>query len=130
MLGHRLRSHTSKKVFWTWLVAFTSTDESLNKVYVRHLEACLLAPGHAAKRWTVENTASPNKPPMSEAGIADAEWFLHEMLLIYPILGSNAFEVASARPWLTGLRRRLIERGVLVEDSGTLLFTPGYRFTT
>lgn len=175
VLGHRLRTHASKKDFWTWFVAFTSTDESLNKAYVRYLEARLLTLARTANQWTVENTASPNEPPLSEADTADVEWFLNEMLLIYPILGIDAFEVAandiappggaedlvldrrggqgrgretkdgfvvlagsrarasevaSAKPWLTGLRRKLIERGVLAHDSGTLLFTQDYRFNS
>ncbi len=174
-LDQRLRSHASKKDFWTWFVAFTSTDESLNKAYVRYLEARLITLARTANQWTVENSASPNEPPMSEADAADAEWFLNEMLLIYPILGIDAFEIAaseaappggaddlvldqrggqgrgretkdgfvvlagsrarasevpSAQAWLTDLRSKLTERGVLVEDAGTLLFTQDYRFTS
>lgn len=34
--------------------------------------------------------------PLSEADRADAEWFLQEMLVIFPVLGIDAFEVASS----------------------------------
>ena len=175
MLGERLRTHASRKDFWTWFVAFTSADENLNKAHVRYLECRLLTQARTANQWTVENAAAPNEPPLSEADRADADWFLSEMLVIYPILGIDAFEVAasetvppggaddlvldqrggqgrgretndgfvvlagsrarsseiaSAKPWLKDLRRKLIERGVLVEDSGALRFTQDYRFTS
>lgn len=98
VLGQRLRSHAVKKDFWTWFVAFTSTDESLNKAYVRYLEARLITLARTANQWTVENSASPGEPPLSEADRADAEWFLDEMLVIYPILGIDAFEIAAQEP--------------------------------
>lgn len=175
VLGDRLRSHASRKDFWTWCVAFTSADENLNKAHVRYLECRLLTLARTANQWTVENAAAPNEPPLSEADRADADWFLSEMLVIYPILGIDAFEaaaseaappggaddlvleqrgghgrgretkdgfvvladsraraseVASAKPWLTDLRRKLIERGVLVAEDGSLRFSQDYRFTS
>lgn len=95
VLADRLRTHASRKDFWTWFVAFTSADENLNKAHVRYLESRLLSLARTAKQWTVDNTAAPGAPPLSEADRADAEWFLEEMLLIYPILGIDAFEVAA-----------------------------------
>lgn len=175
VLGDRLRSHAGRKDFWTWFVAFTSADENLNKAHVRYLECRLLTLARTANQWTVENAAAPNEPPLSEADRADADWFLGEMLVIYPILGIDAFEaaaseaappggaddlvleqrgghgrgretkdgfvvladsraraseVASAKPWLTDLRRKLIERGVLVAEDGSLRFSQDYRFTS
>jgi len=175
VLADRLRTHASKKDFWTWFVAFTSADENLNKAHVRYLESRLLTLARTANQWGVENAAAPNEPPLSEADRADADWFLDEMLVIYPILGIDAFEiaasepappggaddlvldqrgakgrgretkdgfvvlagsraraseVASAKPWLIDLRRKLLERGVLVDDEGALRFTQDYRFTS
>ena len=43
VLGKRLRQHAKGKDFWTRLIAFTSTNEGLNKAHVRHLEARLIA---------------------------------------------------------------------------------------
>jgi hypothetical protein len=175
VLGDRLRTHASRKDFWTWFVAFTSADENLNKAHVRYLESRLLILARTANQWTVENAAAPNEPPLSEADRADADWFLDEMLLIYPILGIDAFEaaasepappggaddlvldqrgargrgretkdgfvvlagsraraseVASAKPWLTDLRRKLTDRGVLIAEDGSLRFTQDYRFAS
>lgn len=175
VLGDRLRNHASGKDFWTWFVAFTATDESLNKAHVRYLEYRLLTLARTANQWTVENVAAPNGPPLSEADRADADWFLHEMLVIYPILGIDAFEAAasepappggaddlvldqrhaqgrgretkdgfvvlagsraratvrsSAKPSLTDLRRKLLDRGVLVADGDSLRFSQDYRFSS
>lgn len=64
---------------------------------MRYLEARLLALAKAANQWAVENTAYPAPPPLNEADIADAEWFLAEMLVIFPLLGIDAFESASSQ---------------------------------
>lgn len=96
VLGERLRNHAGRKDFWTSFIAFTSTDENLNKAHVRYLESKLIALAKAANQWGLENSATPGEPPLSEADRADAEWFLDEMLVIYPILGVDAFESASA----------------------------------
>lgn len=110
VLGDRLRTHASRKDFWTWFVAFMSTDENLNKALVRYLEARLLTLARTAKQWTVDNTATPNEPPLSEADRADADWFLDEMLIIYPILGIDAFEVAAREPTPAGAASELVLR--------------------
>lgn len=95
VLRDRLKHHASQKDFWTRFVAFTSTDENLNKAHVRYLEARLVALAKSANQWEVENHAVPTEPPLSEADRADANWFLEEMLVIYPILGIDAFESAA-----------------------------------
>lgn len=110
VLGDRLRTHASRKDFWTWFVAFASTDENLNKAHVRYLESRLLTLARTAKQWTVENTAAPGEPPLSEADRADADWFLDEMLVIYPILGIDAFEVAAREPTPAGAAADLLLR--------------------
>ena len=98
VLRSRRRSHAGHRDFWTWFVAFAAADESLNKAHVRYLESRLLELAKTANQWVVENSAAPNQPPMSEADRADADWFLAEMLLIYPILGIDAFEAAATDP--------------------------------
>ncbi len=95
VLRERLKQHAGGKDFWTRFVAFSSSNAALNKAHVRYLEARLIALARAAKQWELENTASPAQPSLSEADRADAEWFLHEMLLIYPLLGIDAFELAT-----------------------------------
>jgi hypothetical protein len=95
VLRDRLKQHAIQKDFWTAFTAFTSTDQNLNKAHVRYLESRLVALAKAANQWEIENQAVPAEPPLSEADRADAEWFLGEMLVIYPILGVDAFESAA-----------------------------------
>ncbi len=95
VLKDRLKQHQNQKDFWTKFVAFTSTDQNLNKAHVKYLESRLIELAKAANQWEIENLAVPGEPPLSEADRADADWFLGEMLVIYPILGVDAFESAS-----------------------------------
>jgi hypothetical protein len=101
VLQDRLKLHAKQKDFWTRFVAFTSTDENLNKAHVRYLESRLVALAKAANQWEIDNHAVPAEPPLSEADRADAEWFLAEMLVIYPILSVDAFESAAEEVPLT-----------------------------
>lgn len=96
-LGERIKQHVAGKEFWTRAIAFTSTNEGLNKANVRYLEVRLLSLAKTANQWAVENTAYPSPPPLNEADRADAEWFLAEMLVIFPLLGVDAFEAASSQ---------------------------------
>ncbi len=118
VLGDRLRSHANRKDFWTWFVAFTAADENLNKAHVRYLEARLLSLAKTANQWVLENTVVPNQPPLSEADRADADWFLAEMLLIYPVLGIDAFEVVASDPAPAAGADALIMDGRGVEARG------------
>src|SRR5690554_2335749 len=97
ILRDRIKQHVSGKEFWIRLVAFSSTNEGLNKAHVRYLESRLIGLAKKANQWEVDNGNAPGSPPLSEADRADAEWFLAEMLVIFPILGIDAFTVASAQ---------------------------------
>ncbi|MGP9508165.1 GIY-YIG nuclease family protein [Halomonas sp. AOP43-D1-39] len=104
-LGDRIKQHVSGKEFWTRVVAFTSTNEGLNKANVRYLEASLLALAKTANQWALDNGTFPAPPPLSEADRADAEWFLAEMLVIFPLLGIDAFEAASSQAAASSLEQ-------------------------
>lgn len=179
VLKERLAGHAGTRDFWTRFVAFTSTNEGLNKANLRYLEARLIGLAKSANQWNLDNATIPAIPPMSEADRADAEWFLREMLLIFPLLGIDAFESAAtqvrdeapgrpASPVLhlrtkyaeaTGRevgdgfvvmagtrarvsetrsipegarreRRGLQQRGVLVREGDSLVFTQDYRFSS
>jgi hypothetical protein len=93
-LQHRLKQHATGKDFWTRFIAFSSSDDGLNKAHVRYLESRLVGLAKEANQWEVENGNVPGKPPLSEPDQADAEWFLREMLVLFPLLGVDAFEVA------------------------------------
>ena len=94
VLGTRINQHFTgpgAKEFWTRAVAFTSKDENLNKAHVRYLESRLVSLAQAAKRAKIENGTTPAAPSLSESDRAEAEAFLDEMLLVYPLLGVDAF---------------------------------------
>jgi hypothetical protein len=95
ILRDRIKQHVANKEFWSTLVAFTSTNEGLNKAHIRYIESKLISLAKKANQWEVENATQPSIPPLSEADRADAEWFLSEMLVIFPLLGVDAFEVAT-----------------------------------
>lgn len=95
VLKERLAQHArGDKEFWTQFIVFTSTNEGLNKANIRYLESKLIKLAKEASQWELDNNSDPNVPSLSEADRADADWFLSEMLVIYPLLGVDAFEKA------------------------------------
>lgn len=93
VLRPRLDQHVKTKDFWTRLVAFVSKDLTLNKAHIRYLESRLVGLANMAKTWSMENGNVPQAANLSEPDIADAEGFLREMLIIYPVLGVDAFDL-------------------------------------
>lgn len=88
----RLDQHIRGKEFWTHVILFFSKDTNLNKAHVQYLESRLIDIASKARRATMENGNAPRVPSLSEADRADAESFLDDMLLLYPVLGVSAFE--------------------------------------
>lgn len=94
----RLEQHAAKKDFWTTCIAFTSKDENLNKAHVQFLEARLIELATQAKRCLLDNGNVPALPTLSEADVADAEGFLAEILLCFPLLGVSVFSPMTTVP--------------------------------
>lgn len=111
----RLEQHAAKKDFWTSCIAFTSKDENLNKAHVQYLEARLIAQATRAKRCVLDNGNAPQLPSLSEADAADAEGFLTEMMLCFPVLGIGIFSAAAAEQKLGA---ELLAKGKGVEARG------------
>lgn len=99
-LRARLDSHNAKD-FWNRAIVFTSKDDNLNKAHIRHLEGRLLQLAKEANRVELENGNVGSLPPLSEPDRAEAEAFLADMLLIYPVLGVQAFEKPEEQPSTT-----------------------------
>lgn len=99
-LRSRLDGHSAKD-FWNRAIVFTSKDDNLNKAHIRHLEGRLIQLARAANRVELENGNLGSLPPLSEPDRAEAEAFLADMLLIYPVLGVQAFEKAEEQPSTT-----------------------------
>lgn len=114
----RLDQHASKKDFWTSCIAFTSKDENLNKAHVQHIEARLITFAAQAKRCVLDNGNAPALPSLSEADAADAEGFLSEMMLCFPVLGLSVF--AAAAPIQTSAKLLFINaKGIKAEGMET-----------
>ena len=94
----RLEQHAKGKDFWTTAVAFTSKDQNLNKAHVQYLEARLVQLATEARRAELDNGNAPQLPSLSEADVAEAEGFLADMLLCFPVLGVGFFERAPEAP--------------------------------
>lgn len=114
-LRPRLDQHATKKDFWTSCFAFSSKDENLNKAHVQYLEARLVELAKNAKRSVLDNGNVPALPSFSEADKADAEGFLAEMLLCFPVLGLGVFSPAGRAP---ASRRALFMKGRGVKAEG------------
>ena len=69
----------------------TRIPTSITRTY-RHIESRLIGLGQKAKRARIENGNQPVAPQMSEIDRATAEQFLESMLIVYPLLGVDAFE--------------------------------------
>ena len=91
----RLEQHAAKKDFWTSCISFTSKDENLNKAHVQFIESRLITLAAQAKRCVLDNGNAPALPSLSEADAADAETFLSEMMLCFPVLGLSVFTAAA-----------------------------------
>lgn len=87
----RITAHDLKKEFWTEVVVFTKTDNSLNKADVRYLEARLVEIAKKLGIAALGNSTAPAPPKPTEAHQADLESFLQEVRTISTLLGINAF---------------------------------------
>lgn len=85
----RLEDHFRKKEWWTDVIVFTTTDQTLNKAFVQYFEAKLVQLAHKAKRYCIENGNTPIVATLSERERAICEGFLREILLCLPLLGIN-----------------------------------------
>jgi hypothetical protein len=93
----RILSHLANQDFWTEVIVFTKSDGTLNKAHVRHLEAELVSKARTAKRFLVRNGNSPSPPTPDESTRADLSSFLDDMLVIYRLLGVDAFDLPQDR---------------------------------
>ncbi len=91
----RLQQHASKKDFWTSCIVFTSSNNNLNKAHVQFIESRLVDLAQHAKRCGMDNGNAPSLPSLSPADAAEADGFLEEMLLCFPVLGVSAFNAAA-----------------------------------
>lgn len=89
----RLNSHSKEAKFdWREAVFFVSKDNNLNKAHVRYLEWRLHDLATKANRAKLHNGNAGSQPSLSEADVAEAEGFLDEMRLCFPLVNLDLFE--------------------------------------
>lgn len=89
----RIESHFRTKDFWSWGIAFVSTNRGLNKAHVQWLEYALIEQATRTGRSKLENGNVPQEPALTESEKADTKGFLKEILQILPLVGLRAFEM-------------------------------------
>jgi hypothetical protein len=88
----RIESHSKNKDFWSWGIAFVSTNNSLNKAHVQWLEYALILRAKEINRVRLDNSNIPQPPILSHSDKSDTNAFLKEILQILPLVGLRAFE--------------------------------------
>lgn len=89
-IRNRLKQHLadSKKDF-SEVIFFISKDELLTKAHIRYLETRLIEETIEAKTAEIDNGNVPSLPSLHEADIDDMEYFLEQVRLILPVMGSR-----------------------------------------
>ncbi len=96
-VSERIRSHDTKKDWWTQAVLVTSAANNLNKAHVKYLESRLVEEARAAGKITLENGNTPPRSSLSEAARANMEVFLDYIMLVLPALRIDIF-LRNVRP--------------------------------
>ena len=99
-ISDRIRSHDTRKDWWTTAVLITSSANSLNKAHVKYLEARLIEEAQSAKRMVLDNGAVPACPGLSEAAQANMEAFLGYLFMVLPALRVDLF-MKNTRPTIS-----------------------------
>ena len=88
----RIDRHYREKDFWQQAIIFTSQSNTLNKAQVRYLEVELVGLALVNDRYKLDNgQIDLTSPNLSEPDKAEVDWYLKEMLPLFPILGVTAF---------------------------------------
>ena len=96
-ISDRIRSHDTKKDWWTTAILVTSTANNLNKAHAKYLEARLVEEARAIGRVPLENGNTPARPGLSEAAQANMEAFLDYLLMVLPAIRVDMF-LSNKRP--------------------------------
>jgi hypothetical protein len=90
-ISRRIGDHFRDREFWSWGIAFVSSNQGLNKAHVKWLEHSLYEQARSAKRSELDNGNIPQRPALHEVDETDAKAFLKEVLQILPLVGLQAF---------------------------------------
>lgn len=90
-ISERIRNHDTRKGWWNTAILVTSASNNLNKAHVKFLEARLIEEARTIGRVDLENGNTPARPGLSEAGQANMEFFLDNLLMVLPALRIDMF---------------------------------------
>ena len=85
-------------VFWRRIVVFTSTGADLHKAHVKWLESTLVKRAKEASRYRLTNSTEPSENKLPDFDIVFVTGFLENMLVLYPLLGVDAFRLPEHTP--------------------------------
>jgi hypothetical protein len=91
----RIKSHLSKD-FWNNITFFITKDENLTKAHIRYIEGRLIEVAKSAGRSVVMNSQSSGAK-LPESDREDMEVFLVKMQQVLPVLGIEAFVLATSK---------------------------------
>lgn len=100
-IGDRIKSHDTRKDWWTMAVLITSAANNLNKAHVKYLESRLVEEARRIGKTRLDNGNTPPRPSLSEAARANMENFLEYILMVLPALRIDSF-LANTRPKASG----------------------------
>lgn len=90
-ISDRIRSHDANKEWWSRVVFISTSADVLNKAHAKYLEARLVENARKVNRITLENGNTPPRSSLSEAGQANMEAFLDQLLMVLPAIGVDFF---------------------------------------
>lgn len=96
-ISDRIRSHDTRKDWWTAVVLITSAANNLHKAHAKYLEARLVEQARLVGRVTLDNGNTPPRPGLSEAAQANMEAFLDYLFMVLPALRIDMF-LQATRP--------------------------------
>lgn len=92
-ISDRIRSHDSKRDWWSEVIMITTSADSLHKAHVKYLESRLVEIAREAGNARLENGNTPPRSSLSEAGRANMEEFVDTLRMVLPALGIDLLQV-------------------------------------
>lgn len=96
-ISDRIRSHDTRKDWWTTAILITTAANALNKAHVKYLESRLVEEARDVGRVALDNGNTPPRPGLSEAARSNMEAFLAHVFMALPALRVDMF-IRNTRP--------------------------------
>lgn len=91
-LRNRIDSHIKAKLFWDKVLVFISSNNGLNRAHITWIEWALINRAMSIGRCSLDNSAVPTEPILTESEKADTQEFLNEMISIFPLVEIKIFD--------------------------------------